>query len=272
MSDLLQSQTNERGVVTLTLNRPAVHNAFNAELVAALSDAFDRLVSDQSRMLILTGEGLSFSAGADLHWMREMAAGSEEDNRSDARKLAAMLRRLDQLPCPTIARVNGHAFGGGVGLIACCDLAVSPEHARFGLTEVRLGLAPATIAPFVVARIGVNHARRYMLTGERVDAQTAQRIGLITDVVPPGQLDGHITDLVDLLLSGGPRAQARVKSLIRLVSTWQADPEELDRRTSETIAALRVSREGQEGLSAFLEKRQPAWVAGKNRSADGTGT
>ncbi len=260
MTDLLQQEIDSRGVATLTLNRPAVHNAFNAELVSALHEALERVADDRARVLILSGSGHSFSAGADLNWMRDMAQASESENRDDARRLAAMLRRLDQLPCPTIARVNVHAFGGGIGLIACCDLAVALEHARFGLTEVRLGLVPATISPFVVPRIGVNHARRYMLTGERVDATTAQKIGLITDIVPQGQLDGHIGDLVELLLAGGPKAQARVKSLIRLVGSLQAEPEELDRRTSETIAALRVSREGQEGLSAFLEKRQPNWV------------
>ena len=260
MTDLLQQEIDNRGVATLTLNRPAVHNAFNAELVGALYEAFEQVATQGARVLILSGSGHSFSAGADLNWMRNMAQASESENRDDARRLAAMLRRLDQLPCATIARVNGHAFGGGIGLIACCDLAVALEHARFGLTEVRLGLVPATIAPFVVPRIGVNHARRYMLTGERVDAATAQKIGLITEIVPQGQLDGHINDLIELLLAGGPKAQSQVKSLIRLVSQAPAESEELDRRTAEIIAALRVSREGQEGLSAFLEKRQPNWV------------
>ncbi len=271
MTDLLRHDIDEHGVVTLTLNRPTVHNAFNAELVAALSEAFDRVVEEHARGLILTGAGHSFSAGADLNWMRDMAQADESENRDDARRLAAMLRRLDQLPCPTIARVNGHAFGGGVGLIACCDLSVALEYARFGLTEVRLGLIPATISPFVVPRIGVNHARRYMLTGERIDAETAHKIGLITDIVPPGQLDGHIHDLVELLLAGGPKAQARVKSLIRMVCACHDNPEELDRRTSETIAALRVSREGQEGLSAFLEKRAPSWVPERKGTADERG-
>ena len=260
MTDLLQRETDNRGVATVTLNRPTVHNAFNAKLVAALHQAFEQLADQGVRALILTGEGHSFSAGADLNWMRDMASASESENRADARHLAAMLRRLDQMPCPTIARVNGHAFGGGVGLIACCDIAVALESASFGLTEVRLGLVPATIGPFVVPRIGINHARRYMLTGERMDAETAQEIGLITAVVPPKQMDGYIGDLLELLLAGGPKAQARVKALIRLVGTSHADPEELDRRTSETIAALRVSREGQEGLSAFLEKRRPNWT------------
>jgi methylglutaconyl-CoA hydratase len=260
MTSLIQHDIDERGVVNLRLNRPTVHNAFNAELVAALSDFFEQITRDKARVLILTGEGHSFSAGADLNWMRDMAGAQENENRDDARLLAAMLRRLDQLPCPTIARVNGHAFGGGVGLIACCDLAVALETAQLGLTEVRLGLIPATISPFVVPRIGVNHSRRYMLTGERIDAQTARRIGLVNDVVALGQLDSHIHGLVESLLAGGPKAQARVKSLIRLVCNAQDNPDELDKRTSETIAALRVSREGQEGLNAFLEKRKPAWA------------
>lgn len=259
MTDLLNLSIDERGVATLTLNRPEVHNAFNAELIAQLSAAFDE-VAEQARVLILTGAGHSFSAGADLNWMRAMADGSEADNRADARRLAAMLRKLDQLPCPTIARVNGHAFGGGVGLIACCDIAVALETASFGLTEVRLGLAPATISPFVIPKIGVKHARRFMLTGERLDAATAVRIGLITDHVPHGQLDSHIHDFLDLLLAGGPHAQAHVKELIRLVSAHSGDSDALDRQTSEMIAALRVSREGQEGLGAFLEKRKPAWL------------
>jgi len=260
MTDLLKHDIDDRGIATLTLNRPTVHNAFNAELVAALSDTFDRIVEERARALILTGEGHSFSAGADLNWIRDMANAQESENREDARLLAAMLRRLDQLPCPTIARVNGHAFGGGIGLIACCDLAIALETAQFGLTEVRLGLIPATISPFVVPRIGVNHARRYMLTGERIDAATARQIGLVTDVVAIGQLDSHIHGLVESLLAGGPKAQARVKALIRLVSTSQDNADELDKRTSETIAALRVSREGQEGLNAFLQKRKPSWT------------
>lgn len=262
MTELLKLDIDDRGVATVTLNRPDVHNAFNAELVADLSKTFDKVTSDGARAMILTGEGHSFSAGADLNWMRAMAEASENENRNDARRLAAMLRKLDQLPCPTVARVNGHAFGGGVGLIACCDLAVALETAKFGLTEVRLGLAPATIAPFVIPRIGVNNARHYMLTGERIDAERAVRIGLVSDTVPNGQLDGHVADLVDLLLAGGPHAQAHCKELIHRISSGQHDEAETDRRTSELIAALRVSREGQEGLNAFLEKRKPSWIAG----------
>lgn len=272
MTDLLKLTTDDRGVATITLNRPEVHNAFNAELIAELSAAFEQVASDGTRILVLTGAGHSFSAGADLNWMRAMADGSEADNRADARRLADMLRQLDQLPCPTIARINGHAFGGGVGLIACCDLAVALEAAQFGLTEVRLGLAPATISPFVIQKIGVKHSRRFMLTGERMDAATAVRIGLITDRVPNGQLDSHVHDFIDLLLSGGPHAQARAKELIRMVTSHSGDSDDLDQQTSAMIAALRVSQEGQEGLSAFLEKRRPAWVGGETvRREEGRG-
>ncbi len=259
MTEILTLTTDDRGVATLKLNRPEVHNAFNAELIAELTDAFDQ-VSEQARVLVLTGQGHSFSAGADLNWMRAMAEASESENHKDAERLANMLRKLDQLPCPTIARINGHAFGGGVGLIACCDLAVAMESAKFGLTEVRLGLAPATIAPFVVPKIGVKHARRFMLTGERMNVDTAIRIGLVSAAMPAAHLDGHVNDLVDLLLAGGPHAQAHVKELIRTITVHAGDPTELDRRTSEMIATLRVSREGQEGLNAFLEKRKPSWI------------
>lgn len=262
MTELLTHTTDARGVATVTLNRPKVHNAFNAELVAEISTTLDRIVAEGARALIMTGEGHSFSAGADLNWMRDMAGASETENRDDAIRLAAMLRKLNQLPCPTIARVNGHAFGGGVGLIACCDMAVALESAKFGLTEVRLGLAPATIAPFVIPRIGINNARHFMLTGERIDAETAVRIGLINTTVPNGQLDGHVDDLVKLLLAGGPHAQAHCKELIHAISSGQMDEAETDKRTSELIAALRVSREGQEGLNAFLEKRKPSWIEG----------
>ena len=256
---MLKFDIDDRHVATITLNRPEVHNAFNADLIAELGEAFDRAAEDGTRVLVLTGAGHSFSAGADLNWMRSMGAASEADNRADSRELASMLRKLDRLPCPTIARVNGHAFGGGVGLVACCDLAIAGDAARFGLTEVRLGLAPATIAPFVIGRIGIQHARRFMLTGERIDAATAERIGLINAAAPAAEVDERIDALVDRLLAGGPRAQAHIKELIRLVADHCGNSDRLDERTSELIAALRVSREGQEGLSAFLEKRQPEW-------------
>jgi len=257
----------ERGVATLTLDRPEVHNAFNAELIEELSATFDRLADgDRARVLILTGEGASFSAGADLNWMRAMAEGTEADNRADARALAAMLRKLDQLPCPTLARVNGAAFGGGVGLIACCDMAIASSAATFGLTEVRLGLAPATIAPFVINKIGAGKARRFMLTGERFDASAALGMGLLDACVDADKLDIQVQGWCERLLAGGRTAQGHIKALIRQVDGHAGASDELDRKTSELIAALRVSREGQEGLSAFLEKRRPGWIKGSQAS------
>ena len=187
-----------------------------------------------------------------------MVMASAADNEADANRLASMLRLLDELPCPTVARVNGHAFGGGVGLIACCDIAIALESIQLGLTEVRLGLAPATIAPFVIPKIGIKHARRLMLTGERFDANQAVRFGLLTTTTPPHQLDGHIQDVMSLLLAGGPKAQSEIKSLIRSVSHSESS-DYLDQSCAELIASLRVSEEGQEGLKAFLEKRPPSW-------------
>lgn len=256
---VLLIDTDERSVTTLTLNRPKLHNAFNAALIEALTEALEALHQNPPRALILTGQEQAFSAGADLQWMQQMVHASKADNERDAQRLAYMFRCLDEMPCPTIARVNGHAFGGGVGLIAACDLAVAVEDAQLGLTEVRLGLSPATIAPFVLAKIGVKHARRLMLTGERFDAQMAVAFGLITDTTPPHQLDGHIEDLLGLILAGGPSAQRHTKALLRTLAQ-EKNPAVVDPSTAKLIAELRVSEEGQEGLKAFLEKRAPHWA------------
>ncbi len=261
MSEMLKYEIDDRSVATLTMNRPEVHNAFNAELIAALAARFAELADQPPRVLVLTGAGPSFSAGADLTWMRAMAGASEAENRADAARLAAMLRTLDELPCPTIARVNGPAFGGGVGLIACCDMAVAADDARLGLTEVRLGLIPATIAPFVVRKIGPGQARRCMLTAERMDAATARRIGLVDLTSDPTVLTGAVEKLISQLLAAGPVALSECKKLIRLAHTFTGTSEELDALTAAWIARQRVSAEGQEGLSAFLEKRTPSWVA-----------
>lgn len=259
MSELIQLSSRDDGPVTLMLDRADVHNAFNAELIAGLTETFVRLAASPPRALVLTGAGRSFSAGADLGWMRAMAEASKGDNRDDAKRLAAMFRALDQLPCPTIAKVNGAAFGGGVGLISCCDIAVAADHARFGLTEVRLGLIPATIAPFVIARIGAGNARRYMLTGERFDAERACAIGLLHETCPADALDDHVDRLLNELLACGPNAVTECKRLIREVGAFSEGQEALDARTAEWIARLRVSDEGQAGLRAFLEKRRPEW-------------
>lgn len=258
---MLQFDTDARGIATLTLDRGEVHNAFNAELIAALSDRFEKLADAPPRALVLAGHGRSFSAGADLGWMRSMAEAGEAENRTDAQRLAAMFRALDSLPCPVIARVQGPAFGGGVGLVACCDMAIASEGARFGLTEVRLGLIPATIAPFVLARIGAGHARRYFLTGERFDAAEARRIGLVDTVVPEEELDHALEARLEALLAAGPAAVAECKALIRRVGEFDGGMQELDAITAEWIARIRTSREGQAGLRAFLEKRSPDWTS-----------
>lgn len=257
---MLNIETDDRNIATLTLDRADVHNAFNAELIVQLTQAFDELASSPPRVLVLTGAGKSFSAGADLGWMRAMAGASEAENREDSGRLAAMFRKLDELPCPTIARVNGAAFGGGVGLISCCDIVVTTDHARFGLTEVRLGLIPATIAPFVIARIGAAQARRFMLTGERFGADVAQTIGLVNEVCSSSELDARVNEIVEALIASGPKAVAECKQLIRSVTAFNGPPEKLDAMTADWIARLRVSEEGQQGLQSFFEKRNAPWV------------
>jgi methylglutaconyl-CoA hydratase len=256
---MLSVDHDRRGVTTVTLDRPDVHNAFNARLIAELGETFDRIAGDPPRLVVLTGSGKTFSAGADLDWMRGMADADEAENRADAERLAALFRKLDALPCPTVARVNGPAFGGGVGLVACCDIAIAAESAMFGLTEVRLGLIPATIAPFVIARIGIGNARRYMLTGERFDAAHARHIGLVHECCEREELDDGFRRIVDALLAGGPNAVSECKRLIRTVAAHEGAPAELDTLTAEWIARLRVSDEAQQGLRAFLDKRGPGW-------------
>lgn len=261
MTEQLKQTIDDRGVATITLHRPDKHNAFNAELIMELSRVFGELEENaEVRVVVLTGEGPSFSAGADLNWMRGMAEAPESDNRDDARRLAAMLRRLNFLTKPTVARVNGAAFGGGVGLVACCDVAVGAAGARFGLTEVKLGLVPATIAPYVVRAVGPRQARRLFLTAEIIDAGEAAALGLLHDVVPAEELDEAVQRQVGFILKNGPRALAEAKYLANMVIDWSESQQvELDEETSELIARLRVSDEGQEGLAAFLDKRSPAW-------------
>lgn len=248
-------------VARLRLTRPALHNAFDAGLVAGLTGALATVAADaRVRVLVLEGEGASFSAGADLNWMRGMAAASEADNRDDALALAGLMRALDELPRPTIARVHGAAFGGGVGLVACCDIAIGAAEAKFGLTESRLGLLPAVISPYVIAAIGARQARRYFASAETFDAAEALRIGLLHQVVPADALNDAVARQVALLLAAGPVAAAHAKTLVRDVVS-HADRARHDAGNAALIARLRVSHEGQEGLAAFLEKRKPAWVA-----------
>jgi methylglutaconyl-CoA hydratase len=259
MSDSLTLHR-DGAVARLRLDRPQLHNAFDAALIAALTDALALLGADpQVRVVVLEGAGASFSAGADLNWMRGMAAASEADNRDDALALARLLRTLDALPKPTIARVHGAAFGGGVGLVAACDIAIGVPEAKFGLTESRLGLLPAVISPYVIAAIGARQARRWFATAEIFDAGEARRIGLLHEVVDAAALDTAVQRQIDLLLKAGPIAAASAKALVRDVVAG-TDATAIDRANAALIARLRVSAEGQEGIGAFLEKRKPAWT------------
>ena len=247
-------------VARLRMTRAQVHNAFDADLIAELTAALEAVADDASvRVLVLEAEGASFSAGADLNWMRGMAAASEEDNRLDSLALARLMRTLDTLPKPTIAAVQGAAFGGGVGLVACCDIAIGVRDAKFGLTESKLGLLPAVISPYVIAAIGQRNARRYFATAELFDADEALRIGLLHDVVNPTALDTAVQRQIDLLLKAGPVASGLAKTLVREVVA-HADGAKHDADNAALIARLRVSPEGQEGLSAFLDKRKPNWI------------
>lgn len=249
------------GVVTLTLNRPEVHNAFDDELICGLTDTLRQLGNDRSvRVVVLTGNGPSFSAGADLNWMKGMLDASQQANEHDALQLARLLRTLNYLPVPTIARVNGAAIGGGLGLVACCDVAVAADTARFALTEARLGLAPAIISPYVFRRIGEGQARRYFLTGERFDAEHARRIGLVHEITTAEGLDAEVERLCAEIRKGGPGGVSYSKKLVFHAAGHDADRQlELDQATARLIARLRVGEEGQEGMRAFLEKRKPAW-------------
>jgi methylglutaconyl-CoA hydratase len=250
------------GIRELRLNRPEVHNAFDDRLIADLTAALHAAGEDSSvRVVVLTGVGASFSAGADLNWMRGMAKASEAENREDSLRLAALMRTLQFLPKPTIARVNGAAYGGGVGLIACCDIAIGVNTAKFGLTEVKLGLVPAVISPYVIAAIGLRNARRLFLTGEIFEADTAAQIGLLHQSVPAEYLDDTVHSVLKMLAKAGPVAQHEAKRLaFGMHGLTEEAVERIDHDNAALIARLRVSAEGQEGLGAFLDKRTPAWA------------
>lgn len=257
MSSLLTS-LDTRGVATISLNRPAVHNAFDDAVIAELNSAIAGYAQHpEVRLLVLRAEGKSFSAGADLGWMKRMASYSREDNLADACELERLMRGLYDFPKPTIAVVQGAAYGGAVGLVSCCDLALASEDASFALSEAKLGLAPAVISPFVIAAIGARQASRYFLTAERFSAATARELGLVHEVVTPDALADAVEKLLTTLLANGPVALMACKALLRRVAA--ATSPELAAYTTELIASLRTSQEGQEGLGAFFDKRQPAW-------------
>ena len=258
-SILIQRQA---GITTLTLNRAQVHNAFDDTLIAELTAALLDCDRDAGvRAVVLTGAGASFSAGADLNWMRGMVDASEQANREDSLRLAALMRTLNFLSKPTIARVNGSAYGGGVGLVACCDIAIGVDGAKFALSEVKLGLVPAVISPYVIAAIGQRQARRLFINGEVFDAVTAARIGLLHECVAPDQLDAAVERSLHFLAKGGPLAQHEAKQLaLRTGGMTIESCERCDRDNAALIARLRVSAEGQQGLAAFLDKSAPPWV------------
>ena len=245
----------------VTLNRPERHNAFDDAMLAELTEALRSMeAEDAIRVVVLSGAGKSFSAGADLHWMRRMAGFSIDENRRDAMGLATLMRTLAHLRKPTIARVQGSAYGGGVGLIACCDVAIATQSATFALTEAKLGLIPAVVAPYVIAAIGERAARRYFLSAERMEASEAFRLGLVHDLaVSEGDMDEKIGIVVDSMLACGPVAQREAKELIRAVA-GRPVTSELIQDTADRIAKIRASPEGREGVGAFLEKRRASWV------------
>jgi methylglutaconyl-CoA hydratase len=261
MADDLVLQEINGGVGRLTLNRPAVHNAFDDRLIGQLTAALLSLEADRRvRFVVLAAAGKSFSAGADLAWMQRMAGYTERENLEDARALAGLMSTLDRLAKPTVALVQGAAFGGGVGLIACCDVAIASEAATFSLSEVKLGLIPAVISPYIVAAMGPGAARRFILTGERFSARRALHHGLVHEVVPADRLEETGRHVLDHLAQGGPQAQADAKDLILSLAGKPTDRAMIE-ETAERIAWIRVGEEAREGLAAFLEKRKPGWQA-----------
>jgi methylglutaconyl-CoA hydratase len=255
----VQLTWDDRGVARVTLNNPDKHNAFDDSIIRALTDAFNEVTrSQQARLLVLQSNGKSFSAGADLGWMKRMASYSYEENLSDAEALAEMLRVLNFMPIPTIAKVQGAAFGGAVGLAACCDMVIASDKASFCLSEVKLGLIPATIGPYVVDAMGPRASRRYFQTAERFSAETVCQLGLVSDVVALDALEQATEDMVTTILNNGPMAMKAAKQLVFDVNNQTIDAA-LIRDTSERIASIRVSEEGQEGLTAFFDKRAAKW-------------
>ena len=256
----LLTTIDDRGVAWLTLNRPDVHNAFDDKLIASLITALTELDNNNDvRVLILNSNGKNFSAGADLNWMRSMAEKNLQQNLEDAGQLAELMRRLDKFSKPTIALVQGAAFGGALGLIACCDMAIATERASFCLSEVKIGLIPAAISPYVMRAIGEKASRRYFLTAERFFAQEAHRLGLVNILAADDKLETESEKLVSQLLNNSPAALTAAKSLIAAVAEKVID-ETVINDTSRRIAEIRVSKEGQEGLTSFLTKRKPNWI------------
>jgi methylglutaconyl-CoA hydratase len=247
-------------VLRLTLNRPDVRNAFDEELIAALTRAATAAADDSTlRAVVLGGSGKTFCAGADIGWMAKAIAYTHHENLNDAESVVRMLERLDTLPLPLVGRIQGAALGGGVGLAAVCDVVIAAEDAVFALSEVKLGILPAVVAPYILRKIGVSAAREYFLTGARFGAVRAKEIGLVNEIVPTEELDAAVERRLVEILAAGPKAIGIAKALIREIAG--ANPRDVIGLTTNAIAAQRVSEEGQEGLRAFLEKRKPSWIA-----------
>ncbi|NIM59441.1 MAG: enoyl-CoA hydratase/isomerase family protein [Candidatus Aminicenantes bacterium] len=246
-------------IARVFFNRPDVHNSFNSTMIRELDDAFEKVKADKSiRVVVLSGKGKSFCAGADIKWLREIIDYSYEQNLEESIQLAEVLHKIYLLPKATIAMVNGAAIGGGNGFLSACDISVASEEAKFGLSEVKIGLVPAAISPYVFRRIGEGKAREYFLTGKRISAQKALEIGLVNEVVPHKELEKTVNEIANLLLSSGPEAIAACKELIHKVSEMSLD--EVKEYTARMIANLRISEEGQEGMTSYLEKRKPKWT------------
>lgn len=255
----IELHTDPRGVATLWLNRPDKHNAFNAEMIAELIQALRQVNEDDSvRFLLLRGRGKHFSAGADLAWMQASAQLDYAANLHDAHELGELMSLLYHLPCPTLAVVQGAAFGGAVGLTACCDIAIGASEATFSLSEVRIGLVPAVISPYVVQAIGERATRRYALSAERFSGECARELGLLAECYPAAELEAEVEQWVANLLLNSPQAMRESKALLHSVGSGVLT-DALRQRTESVIAGIRVSEEGQEGLNAFLHKRKPAW-------------
>jgi len=246
----------DKKVARLTLNRPEIHNAFNAELISELTRVLEEIKLKDARLLVISGAGKSFCAGADLNWMSSMKTWTEDENFQDSKKMAAMFRTLNTMPIPVIGKINGHALGGGSGLVSCCDYAIAVDSALFGFTEARLGLLPAVISPYVMAKIGESHARAWFLSGERFNATQAMKMNLIHEVASVEDLDEKVERAIASFMQAGPEAARAAKDLIFRVRVSQEVEDETCRRISKT----RIGQEGQEGMRALLEKDKPQWV------------
>jgi len=248
--------SNKNNIATVFLNRPDVHNAMNEKMMKELTICFQNLSKDQTKIIIITGEGKSFCAGADLNWMKSMAKYSKQENIEDSRLLLNLYESIYNCPKPVIGRVNGHAFGGGIGLFAACDIVISVPNCKFAFSEVKLGIIPSVISTYIVRRIGISNMRRLFVTGERFDSEYAKEIGLI-DFLAKEEIDEIVDKYVKILISSGPNAIKEVKKLV--VKCEKTDRKQYKEHTVKKISELRISEEGQEGIKAFLEKRKPKW-------------